>query len=84
MYSPALIAKIKEAYPTDTNIHQLADTGSVWLGRYLDDDSTGGISVDEILLATSLEEIQKKARNLKIRKQVYAMWCDEDPRRKGF
>jgi len=37
MYSEKLIKEVKECYQTMPEIHKLADEGSVWLGRYLDD-----------------------------------------------
>jgi hypothetical protein len=82
MYTQDLINEVKELYPGSKEMHRLAENGDVWLGRYLDDSSHGGISVDEILLATSLEEIQKKARIAKRKRELYAKWCDQDPRPK--
>jgi hypothetical protein len=80
MYSEKLIKEIKECYPDYTEMHILAETGSVWLGRYLD-DSFGAISVDEVLTALTLEELQVKARLIKRKLNCYKMWCEEDPRK---
>jgi len=82
MYSDKLIKEVKECYPEYKEIHRLADTGSVWLGRYLDDSSSGSIGVDRILTALSLEELQDIARREKRKVNVYKMWCEEDPRKK--
>lgn len=81
MYTKELIAEVKELYPTSTEMHKLAENGHVFLGRYLDDSQQGGIDVDAILLATSLDELQNQARTLKRRKELYGKWCDQDPRK---
>jgi len=82
MYSQKLIKEVKECFPDYAKMHELADEGSVWLGRYLDDSSGGSVSLDAILTATNLEEIQDKARLIKRKVNCYKLWCDEDPRRK--
>lgn len=81
-YTQELINEVKELYPNCSEMHQLAENGGAFLGRYLDDSCQGGIGVNEILLATSLEELQKKARLLKRKKELYSKWCDQDPRPK--
>lgn len=80
-YSQQLIDEVKHIYPDDEKMHELAETGSVWLGRYLDDSSHGGIPLDDILVATSLEVLQEKARFIKRKIALYRKWCDEDPRK---
>ena len=80
-YSKKLIDEVKELYPDYPEMHKHAEEGSVWLGRYLDDSSQGSVGLDDILTATSLEELQVKARLIKKRKQLYSKWCDEDPRK---
>ena len=84
MYSEKLIKEVKECYPNNKKIHELADEGNVWLGRYLDDSCGGGIPLDTILTALSLEELQAKARLEKRKVNCYKMWCDEDPRTKIY
>ena len=64
MYSAELIKEVKELYPNSTEMHQLAENGGAFLGRYLDDSSPSGFPIDKILLATSLDEIQKEARKI--------------------
>jgi hypothetical protein len=83
-YTQELINEVKELYPNSPEMHKLAESGGAFLGRYLDDNCQGGISVNEILLATSLDELQKKARLLKRKKELYAKWCDQDPRPKMY
>ena len=82
MYTVKLITEVKECFPDNLKMHELANEGSVWLGRYLDDNSTGSVPLDTILTAINLEEIQDKARLIKRKTNCYKMWCDEDPRRK--
>jgi hypothetical protein len=83
MYTQDLIDKVKKVYPNEKEMHRLADEGNAFLGRYLDDSSQGGVALDDILKATSLEEIQKKARNIKIKRELYGEWCEQDPRRRS-
>jgi hypothetical protein len=84
MYSPELIKEVKELYPNSPEMHQLAENGGAFLGRYLDDSSPSGIPINEILLATSLDELQKKARIMKRKVELYRKWCAEDPRPKAY
>jgi len=83
-YTRELINEVKELYPNSFEMHKLAESGNAFLGRYLDDNSQGGFGVNEILLATSLDELQKKARIMKRKIQLYAKWCEEDPRPKAY
>lgn len=80
-YTRDLINEVKELYPTDYKMHELAESGNVFLGRYLDDSSSSSMNIDKILLATSLDELQKEARLMKRKVQLYRKWCDQDPRR---
>lgn len=82
MYTQELINEVKELYPNDREMRKLAETGNAFLGRLLNDSSHGDLSVDQVLLATSLDELQKQARILKRKKELYAKWCDQDPRQK--
>ena len=82
MYSEQLIKEVKECYPDYERIHQLADKGSVWLGRYLCDNIANGISIDRVLSAKTLQELQDQAMHEKRKQQCYEMWCNEDPRKK--
>ena len=84
MYSPELIREVKELYPNSPEMHQLADSGNAFLGRYLDDSSPSGVPINDVLLATSLDELQKKARNMKRKVELYKKWCAEDPRPKNY
>jgi hypothetical protein len=83
-YSAKLIKEVKELYPNSKDMHKLADSGNAFLGRYLDDSCEDSLPLDTILLATSLESLQQKARDMKRKVELYEMWCDEDPRRKMY
>lgn len=82
-YTKELIDEVKALYPTSTQMIEHAENGSVWLGRYLDDSSPTGIPLDRILLATSLEDLQKEARLSKRKVELYKKWCEQDPRKNG-
>jgi len=81
-YTQELINEVKELYPDSPVMHRLAEDGDVFLGRYLDDSSVVAIRLDTILLATSLDELQKIARREKRKAELYGKWCDQDPRKK--
>jgi len=80
-YTQELIDEVKALYPDSKEMITHAESGSVWLGRYLDDSSPSGIGIDKILLATSLEELQREARNAKRKIALYKKWCEQDPRK---
>jgi hypothetical protein len=76
-YTKEFIDEVKELYPDYKEIHKLADEGSSWLGRYLDDGSSGGIALDTILTALTLEELQVKARLAKRKINLYKKWDEQ-------
>jgi len=84
MYSAELIKEVKELYPNSSKMHEFADSGNAFLGRYLDDSSPSGVPINEVLLATSLDELQKTARIMKRKVDLYRKWCVEDPRPKNY
>lgn len=83
-YTQKLIKMVKETYPNSPDMHKLAESGNAFLGRYLDDSCEDSLPLDTILLATSLESLQQKARDMKRKVELYAMWCEEDPRKKTY
>ncbi len=52
-YSADLIREVRELYPDSPKMIELAQEGSAWLGRYLDDSCPSGIPINDVLLATS-------------------------------
>jgi hypothetical protein len=83
-YSEELIKEVKELYPDSKEMHELAENGDAFLGRYLNDSCDSGIGLNEILLATSLDELQEKARLMMRKVELYKKWCKEDPRKKSI
>ena len=81
-YSQDLINEVKELYPNSVEMHRLAESGSPFLGRYLDDSSPTGISINDVLSAKSLEDLQKKAMIMQRKVMLYRKWCEQDPRPK--
>jgi hypothetical protein len=73
-YPQEFINEVKELYPDYKEIHKLADEHAYFLGRYLDDSSGRGVPYDTVLTATSLDELQKYARNEKRKVQLYRQW----------
>ena len=69
-YSPELIAEFEELFPEYTEAIKLAKKHSLWLKAYIECSYLMTIHVDEILAATSLEDLQRKARLAK-RKQDF-------------
>jgi len=75
-YPEDFIKEVKEVYPDSPDMHRLADEGQYFLGRYLDDSSGGGIPLDTVLTALTLEELQVKARREKRKVNLYRRWCE--------
>jgi hypothetical protein len=80
-YTKELIKEVKELYPYYPEMHRLADAGDTFLGRYLDDSSPTGIALDDVLIATSLSDLQETARNMNRKAKLYKKWCEQDPRK---
>lgn len=70
-YTQEFINRVKQLYPENTRMHELAEEGSYFLGRFLDDSSSGGISPDEVL-KLSHEELVSKAKIMQERRELYA------------
>lgn len=83
-YSDSLIREVKELYPNDRKMHELADSGNAFLGRYLDDSSSTSIQIDTILKSNSLTELQQMALQMRRKIELYKRWCNEDPRPKLY
>ena len=66
--------RVKKAYPNCEELHLGLDSGDVFIGRYLDDSSPTSLSLDTILNATSLEELQEKARLAQEKVELYCEW----------
>jgi len=77
MYSKELIKKVKDCYPNDNRIHELADSGNAFLGRFLDDNCDSGIPINTVLNATTLKELKDVALLEKRKIDCYRLWCNE-------
>lgn len=76
IYPEDFITKVKKAYPNWEELHRKLDSGDVFVGRYLDDSSPTALSLDTVLTATSLEELQEKARAIQQKGELYREWLD--------
>lgn len=83
-YSKKLITEVKRLYPNVKEMHLLAETGHIMLGRWLDDSSEGGISFKEILQANSLQYLHQLAKDLKEKKDLYTLWNEEYNKHLGY
>jgi hypothetical protein len=80
MYTDELIKEVKELYPDNKMMHELAETGNSFLGQYLQDPGGIGFTNDDILNAGSLEQLKERAMISKRKKQLYDKWFDENVR----
>lgn len=67
--------RVKKTYPNWDELHRGLDNGDVFVGRYLNDSSyPASISLNTILAATSLEELQEMAKVLQAKVDLYNEW----------
>lgn len=66
--------RVKNAYPNWEGLHRRLDSGDCFVGRFLDDSSSTTISLDTVLAATSLEELQNKAKAEQEKVELYKEW----------
>lgn len=78
-YTQDFIDEVIKLYPDYPKMHELAINGNAFLGRYLDDSGATSIHMDRILLATSLDELQKEARVLKAKRELYNKYWEQPP-----
>ena len=76
--------RVKKVYPHWDELHRRLDSGDVFVGRYLYDNSPTGLSLNTILTATSLEELQEQAKIAQEKVALYHDWCtlynEQNPR----
>jgi hypothetical protein len=68
--------KAKRLYPTWNDLHKMLDAGQTFAGRYLDDASSSTMSLNDILSAKSLDDLQNKARIEMEKNKLYIEWCE--------
>ena len=73
-YPEEFKVRVKKAYPDFESLHQALDRGDEIVGRYLSDNRSSGLDFDTILNATSLEELQEKARDKQEKNELYYEW----------
>lgn len=71
IYPEKFKAKVKKMYPDWKFIHNALDSGSALVPRYLYDSCSQGVSIERVLAATSLEELQDFA---KVEKEKWALY----------
>lgn len=64
-------------YPDYKKMHELAEEGSEWLGRYLDDSRKQGVDYDAVLAASTLAEVKEMAANIKAQNKLYSDFVNE-------
>ena len=76
-YPEWFVKEVRELYPNSKGMEECIKNDSDLLGRYLDDSRYGiGISADDVLKATSLEELQNKVRLHKRKEALYGKWLE--------
>lgn len=75
IYTEDFKKKVKKLY--GNSLDKYLDSGNEFLGRILDDSSMGSVSLDKILSAKSLEEIQKEAKLIKEKKEIYLQYWEQ-------
>lgn len=71
-YKKEFIERVKSVYPDYKKMHELAEEGNEWLGRYLDDSREQGVDYDAVLAASTLAEVKEMAANIKAQNKLYS------------
>ena len=74
VYPDWFIKEVKQQHPDWPELHTALDAGSSFVGRYLDDSARHCISNADILNASSLGELQKRAADQAIGVDLYRTW----------
>ncbi|MDO8592753.1 MAG: hypothetical protein Q7R92_03210 [bacterium] len=78
-YSADFVAKVKEAFPDWTDLHKHLDSGSEWVGRYLDDSRGFSMKPDDIVKALEggdQEKVLEAAKRAKKIDELYGEWLE--------
>jgi len=67
-----------EVYPDDKRLHDFINNGDRYVGQLLRDELPVGVDFDEVLSATSLEELKKSAQKQKAKYELYKEWLRID------
>lgn len=66
--------KCKKVYPDWTQLHNFLDLNNPYAGRLLNDAALDVISPEDIINATSLDELKNKALAIKEKEELYSEW----------
>lgn len=76
MFSKQFIDEAKALYPSWDDLHAAIANESGIVGRYLCDSAPDGISYQDVLSATSLDALKKKAVIIKRKNDLYMAYCN--------
>lgn len=76
MYTEEFIQRVLDLYPDNEYIRTLAESGQYALGRELRIGSDYEITPRDIIAADNLEDLQRAAIKLQLRKQLYNDFID--------
>lgn len=78
-YSEEFKQKVLSTLGASEEIKKMLDSGSEWLGRYLNDLSCGGLSPKEVVEACqsmNFQSLYQKAQKKLALQQLYSEWSD--------
>jgi hypothetical protein len=73
-YPDSFKSECRRLYPDWQELHKMVEDGNVFAGRLLDDAAEGSVSLDTILHAMSLSELQELAQLEKEKVVLYDRW----------
>lgn len=74
-YPQEFIDECHRLYPGFIALHNALQTGSVTVGRYLDDNRMT-ISPEAVWVSSSFDELRMRAKQCIDRDQLYLKWCE--------
>ena len=77
MYYPEEFkTKVKQIYPDDfCGLYDKLESGNVFVGRILDDNSNDHVTNEQIL-TLSKKELRELAKEYKEQEDIYKEWCE--------
>lgn len=75
IYPQKFIKEIQKAYPDCDELHRKLENGDPSVGRNLYNGARRVFTIEEILEATSLGDLQRDARVYKDKRILYEEWC---------
>ena len=68
--------RLKKAYPDWEELHWRLDNNDYMVGHLLKENMQSAISIDSVLAAKSLEDLQSMAKAMEQRVKLYDEWCE--------